>query len=426
MIFVEQDSGSLVANIRVIFRTGSLADPSDRAGVANFTGRALLRGTKKRPYKVLTYDIERIGGSLAVTTDQNQTQLLGTVIAKNLEPFLAILGEIITEPAFDAEQMGLLKMILQGELQSWFQDVRVLASRAAMMTAYSGTRMAMPSIGSLDSIEKLTAEDAQKFFKSHYTRQGLLIAMTSPSTADQMKRMLQPLVDAVPSGGISEAKALPAPRVEGRQAVVAEKDGMSTVPLYVAVPGISDADPDAPALELGNFAFGAEFSSRLMQILRAQNGWTYGASSSYFGLVSPKREPTLFSIYTFPSVEYASLALPRAVSLLEEYVEKGITEEEFQASREALINRYPFKADTAGKRLDLKLREILTGRKYLSVDEYRAYMGALSQSKVNELIRRKTSPDRMVISAAGDPALLKPILEKIPAVRQVEVLLVEP
>ena len=41
------------------------------------------------------------------------------------------------------------------------------------------------------------------------------------------------------------------------------------------------------ALETGNFVFGEDFTSRLMQVLRNENGWTYGVYSGFNQLMGP-------------------------------------------------------------------------------------------------------------------------------------------
>jgi hypothetical protein len=45
-LVTEQDTNSLITQIRIVVRSGSLSDPSGMPGLANFTARALLRGTK--------------------------------------------------------------------------------------------------------------------------------------------------------------------------------------------------------------------------------------------------------------------------------------------------------------------------------------------------------------------------------------------
>ena len=83
------------------------------------------------------------------------------------------------------------------------------------------------------------------------------------------------------------ATRVPSPHFKNRQAWIIPREELATVPTFIALPGIGDADPDFLALELGNLIFGGDFTARLMQELRAKNGWTYGVSSGFNQLLTP-------------------------------------------------------------------------------------------------------------------------------------------
>jgi zinc protease len=215
-------------------------------------------------------------------------------------------------------------------------------------------------------------------------------------------------------------QVFPSSNFKNRAAVLVERDEMSTVPLFFAIPGVSDSDPDMLALEVGNFIFGDDFTARLMQVLRNQNGWTYGAYSGFAQLLGPKKQPGLFSIYLFPSAEFVAKAAPKTLELLENYSKNGLSEQEFEFAREALFGRYPFRLDNPEKRLTLRLREIVTGRKFLQPDEYRRELSCLERRQVNDTIAKRTSIESLIISAAGDVLALEPIMAALPGVGSVQ------
>jgi zinc protease len=422
---VEQDPQSLLAEVRVVVRSGGLSDPARLPGLAHFTGRALLRGTKTRPYKDLTDAVERIGARLSVTVDAAQTTFRGEVIARNLDPFLDVLRDILTQPAFDAREMTLLQGILAGELKSRLQDPRAVAGRALLRAAYRGTPAEQPALGTVGAITRVSPQDAEQFFRARYVRENLVIGITSPLAPAEAERLLGSKLDSIPRGAL-DGPRLPAPSFKGRRAAIVEREGMSTVPLYVAVPGVGDGDAELPALEVGNFVFGADFTSRLVQVLRAQNGWTYGAYSSYVQLIPAQADGSLFSLYTYPSAEFAGRAIPKALQMLDEYASAGVTADEFAAARDALANRYPFEVDTAEKRLALRIREALNGRAYDTPEQYRQRLAALTREALNDAIARRTRTADAVIVAVGDAETLKPVLAALPFVESVEVLDVQP
>jgi len=423
-LVVETDPQAMLVDLRIIVRSGSLSDPENLPGLAHFTARALLRGTKTRPFSDLSQAIERLGARVSISVDQTTTVISASVLNKNLGHFLDVMRDVFTQPAFDVREMDQLQKTIQGELRANLQDSRVLAKRGLLTAAYRSARMASPE-GTIGGIGRITPLDLAAFFKLRYVRENLLIAVSSPLPEAELIKRINSKLDSIPSG-VLDAPVIPAAQFNGRRAVIVSKQGMSTVPFYVATIGVSDGDPARPALELGNFVFGEDYTSRLIQTLRVLNGWTYSAYSDYEMFCGSQRDATLFGLYTVPGEEFVSKALPRTVEMFDSYSMLGITGAEFQDARESLGNRFAFKTDTAEKRLGLRIRETLNGRPLDSVTAYRDRLAALELTSLNRLIQGRTPTSSLWLSAVGNPDVLKPVLAGIPGVESVEVLDIQP
>jgi zinc protease len=417
-LIIEPSQSKFLTHFQIMMRVGSLSDPGENSGLAHFTARALLRGTRTKSFQELSLAIEILGGSISVNVDQSETMFRASVLTKNIEPFLDLIRELLTEPRFDEEEFELLKKILEGELEQSLQDPRALVARALLQTVYQGTGLARPAEGTLEGLEKTRLEDLEKFFKRHYSRANLVFGVTSAVSEEMLGSMIEERLKTFPEGSSSD-QFFPAPVFSQRKAVLVEREEMSTVPLFFATAGVSDSDPDMLALEVGNFIFGDDFTARLMQVLRNQNGWTYGAYSGFAQLLGPKKQAGLFSVYLFPSAEFVAKAIPRTLELLETYAEKGLSEQEFEFAREALFNRHPFRLDSPEKKLTLRLREIVTGRKFLETSQYRHQLSCLERSQVNDTIARRTRAESLIIAAAGDFSMLEPVLKVLSGVESV-------
>ena len=421
----EQDPGAALSHIRVVVRSGSVSDPAVSPGLAHFTARALLRGTQTRPFEELNNSIETLGGSIAVSVDQTQTVFNATVLTQNLDSFLDLVRDVMTNPAFDVAEMNVLQKILYGELTTALQDGQVAASRALMQTVYAGTPLQWPVEGTVASVSTITPQNAADFFHAHYVRENMLIAVTSPMTRDDMIAELQMKLDPIPHGTLDMA-TLPAPAFKGRQAVIVDRKGMSTTPILIGAGGMADADPSMLALETGNFVFGEDFTSRLMQVLRNENGWTYGAYSGFSQLMVPKAQAGLFSIYLFPSTEFFQQSVTTTLSMLQTYVAQGISTDEFTFAKSSMSNRYPFQFDTAEKRLVQDIRSQLTGRPILTPAQYSTQLSGMNLNQLNATITAKTDAQDLVIAVVGDATTLKPILANLSGVISVNVVQVAP
>ena len=81
------------------------------------------------------------------------------------------------------------------------------------------------------------------------------------------------------SGG--QAAPLPAlPELRARDLLLVDRPGAVQSQLRLSAPAVGRTDPRYPALQLANLALGGYFSSRLVENLREDKGYTYHASSS--------------------------------------------------------------------------------------------------------------------------------------------------
>lgn len=417
-VIAEQNATSRLATVQIVIRAGSISDPSSLPGLAHFTARALLRGTRTRPYQELNALLERLGGTLEVGVDQGCTVLRGTVLFTNIDAYLDLLRDILTQPAFDVREIGLLQLIVAGELRVALQNPETLASRAVLKGMYRQTPLENPSTGTIDGVSRITPRDLESFHRAYYGSENMVIGAVSPLNSEEMRnRILNHLNTLPPGNGLFPR--LPASTLSQPKALIVDRRGMATVPVFIAVPGVGESDQDLWELEMGNFIFGGDFNSRLMQVLRVQNGWTYGAFSGFDQVLAPHMDPGLFSIRLAPSVSFASLAIPRAVALLEEYIHEGLTAAEFTQARESLGNGADFLQDTAQKRLDLRLREALQGRPWLDPPHYREMMAGFDLASLNRVIRQRTALSSILLVAVGDAEALRPVLGALPLLQGV-------
>src|SRR3546814_2194500 len=83
-----------------------------------------------------------------------------------------------------------------------------------------------------------------------------------------------------------------APAAATPKFVLVQRDGSVQSAVRLGRPAIAATDPDYIALQLANAVVGGGFSSRLMQNLREDKGYTYGARSSVSALRERSEEHT--------------------------------------------------------------------------------------------------------------------------------------
>ncbi|WP_191892536.1 M16 family metallopeptidase, partial [Streptomyces griseoaurantiacus] len=129
-----------------------------------------------------------------------------------------------------------------------------------------------------EDVARVTAEDVRELHARAVLPRGsamVLVGDIDPQRA----------VDAVAAafhGWNSDRSAVelpPLPEVPGGDLLLVHRPGAVQSQIRLSAPFVSRTDPAYPALQLANLVFGGYFSSRLVENIREDKGYTYSAHS---------------------------------------------------------------------------------------------------------------------------------------------------
>ncbi|MEQ0558072.1 pitrilysin family protein [Amycolatopsis sp. NEAU-NG30] len=217
-----------------------------------------------------------MGGGLSAAVDADRLRVAGSVLADQLPDFLALLGEVVTDPAYPADEFGLaVDTAVQG-------TIGVLASPVHHVAEALNTRMfgdhpyGLPIPRPEDF--RRTSRDAVRALHAERVRPsgaGLVLAGDFDPVA------ASDLVEHALGGwrpGPEVPMRPPGPWVPGRSIV--DEPGLPQSLLRMAMPAPRYDATDYPALALAAMVFGGYFSSRLVQNIREEKGFSYSPRST--------------------------------------------------------------------------------------------------------------------------------------------------
>ncbi len=410
----ERDPKALASVVQIIFRTGSLSDPKGKEGLAALAFESLLRGTKGKERKEFFAAVERLGASLSVDVASNRTILSLTSVSDNLQPAITLLAEAVLQPGLRDSEIRSLQDEKVALLQQELSNNRAMLRRIFRQALFRGTALAFPPSGTLDGMRAIQPQDVRDFLAAQIKEKNVVVAAASNHSANAIGSWVTAAFQALPAG---EAPAHPEPTfapIQARTLYVYERPGSSTTELGLGHLGIKANHPDREALSLGMYLFGEDMSSRLFQVLRAKNGWTYGAYSSFNYFELPRRHGSGFMVYAFPQAEHTEKLTLKAIELYEDFAKNGITEKELSYAKKSLGNSYAFEFSTSAKRLNNRLYALLDGAPFRSVAQYRSIINGLSRAKMKKVIAGAHQAQDLVFVTVGDPAQINSLKKSIP------------
>ncbi len=405
--------GSPLVTLRIGFRTGSVDDPAGKNGLNALTALTMGRGgTESMTYEAITEALYPWSASIRAQFDKEMTVIVGEVHRDHLDPFFDIVRDLVVAPRFDAADFERNRDFLTNTVVSTLRgsNDEELGKEALNALLYAGHPYAAPAVGTEHGLAALTLDDVRAFHRGHYTRARVLAGIAGGYPAGFAERVERELLDRLPAGG-AEPAALPTPRaLDGVELLLVDKDAIATA-ISIGFPiDATRADDDFYALLVANSYFGEHrtFNGLLMNKMRGQRGLNYGDYSyiehfvqdggSRLPVPNIPRRQQFFSIWIRPVPHHnAHFALRQALRELRVLVEDGLSEADFEATREFLVNYSKLYVQTGSRRLGYHMDSAAYGAAYF-IDEIQRRLPELTVDDVNAAVRRHLQADDLAVA----------------------------
>ncbi|MCU0483307.1 MAG: insulinase family protein, partial [Chloroflexi bacterium] len=148
--------GRYLVSASLALPMGAVDEPADRGGVTVLAGRALTEGTLRRDAVALVEAAERLGATLRAEAGWDATIVGVDVPVERLAPALALLAEVVREPAFPSREVERLRDQRLNDLLQAKADPARRADEAYLETIYDpASPYARPSGGRHDTVADL-------------------------------------------------------------------------------------------------------------------------------------------------------------------------------------------------------------------------------------------------------------------------------
>lgn len=396
---VLQQNASPLVNFRILFNAGPASDPTGQEGLAQLTAAMVTGGgSKSMKYTDIQTALYPMAAGFNHQVDKEMTVFSGTTHKDNLSTYYEIVSQQLLNPAWDDADFRRVKTNLINSIKVNLRDSNdeELGKEVLYEMIYQGHPYGHLNLGHIGSLENLTVDDLKRFHKKNYTRENLVLGLAGDFSDDFLAKVKRDLA-GLPTGA-KVAVELPNPQpIAGLAAQIIEKETRSTAVSFGFPIEVNRSHPDFAALWLARSYLGEHRStnSHLFQRIREVRGMNYGdyAYIEYFprGMsqfhpdANLGRRQQIFQVWIRPveTVENAHFATRVAMFELNKLVEKGISKEDFEATRNYLVKFINILTRTQDKQLGYALDS-----KYYGIGEFTEIMARnLEDLKVEDVNR---------------------------------------
>jgi zinc protease len=354
---------------RILVHTGSIYDPPGKEGLNTLTSYMLAYGgTEELTYQEVIKALYPMAASIDVQADKEVTAFIGDVHKDHLQGFYSILSDLILHPRFDPGDFERNKDQLLNYIQKTLRgtDDEDLGKEALNILLYENHSYGHPNEGTVQGLTAITLDDVKDFYKRMYTKDRIKIGLAG-GYPDGFIEKIQNDFETLPKGKI-KPMSLPEPEsIEGVEVLLVEKPGRASA-ISIGCPiEVTRADDDFYALMVANSYLGEHRMSVgvLYNTLREARGLNYGDYSyienfiqgmGRFARPNIPRRQQFFSIWIRPvAQENALFSLKAAIKELRNLVENGLSEDDFELSRQFVLNYSKQWTQTLSRRLGYQM-----------------------------------------------------------------------
>lgn len=263
--------------LRIPF-AGSRVSPQVHSARAELMAATLMLGTGSRNRQQVDADLAVVGGHLDASVDAQRLVISGSALSTGLPVLLAVLADTLTDAAFRSADVRVEQARLHEHLVIAMSQPATVARRHLQTRRFGDHPAAwdMPLTADLDVVTPAVV-------RSMFRRQVVPAGSTLVLVGDLSPKKVLDQVSGALAGWRSDRTAVelsPPPVIESGPLGAFDNPGAVQSQVRLSAPAVGRDHEGYPAQQLANLIYGGYFSSRLVENIREDKGFTYSAASS--------------------------------------------------------------------------------------------------------------------------------------------------
>ncbi len=245
---------------------------------ASLLSSSMLLGTDQRTELELAHALQEVGTELSVSSDADRLLVGGVVLRAGLPALLDLLAEVLTAASYPSS-------LVEGERRRLIEHLRVARSqpdviaRVARAERLFGAHPYGRVLPEQDEVAAQTATALRRLHRDRVQPGGSTLVLVGDLSPARTLDAVEASLSDWPAGAAPVSSAAVPPLVPGPLLLV-DRAGSVQSSLRFGGRSCARTDPGYPAMQLANLVFGGYFSSRYVENIREDKGYTYTPRSS--------------------------------------------------------------------------------------------------------------------------------------------------
>ena len=381
-ILFEKDNRLPLTTIEFIFRdSGSLA--SNKAGLVSLTANLLNEGTKKEGSANFAKELENRAIALSANSGKETFVFTLEAIKEQLPFAIKKLKELLQDPNYTEETF---KKIVKKRIATLIKkgdDFDYIASNGLKSLLFENSNMALPQLGTRESIEALTLNDLKSFIDTHIFLNNLIVVAAGDFNETEIETITKDVASILKRGKVAPIKKIV---TSDKERSKEQNEETKQAYIYFGAPYSMEINDSQRYIgKIASFILGSGgFGSRLMEEIRVKRGLAYSAYSRFV----VNRTNSYFTGYLQTKLENQENAVKSVKEVIANFVKNGVSKEELEAAKKFFLGSEPLRVETLNQRANRAFHEYYSGQGLGYSKKELALIEKLSLEDLNNFIKK--------------------------------------
>ncbi|MDK4736279.1 pitrilysin family protein [Rhizobium sp. CNPSo 3490] len=385
----------------VWIKSGSRNETEDEHGIAHLLEHMAFKGTARRSARQIAEEIEDVGGEVNAATSTETTSYYARVLKDHVPLAVDILADILTESAFEEEELEREKQVILQEINAANDTPDDVVFDRFSEAAYRDQTLGRAILGTPQTVVSFTPQQIRTYLGRNYTTDRMFVVATGAVDHQEFLRMVEQRFASLPTQPSAPPVMETARYIGGS---VREPRDLMDAQILLGFEGKPYHARDFYCSQILANILGGGMSSRLFQEVREFRGLCYSVYAFHWGF----SDTGIFGIHAATGGEN----LPELVPVIIDELHKSANEihqKEIERARAQIRAQLLMGQESPAARAGQIARQMMLYGRPISNPEMMERLEGITIERLTDLAGRLFYDTVPTLSAIGPLEQLAPM-----------------
>ncbi len=360
-LVVKQMEGFRSVTVGVLVGTGACVETDEEDGISHFIEHMQFKGTKKRNAFEISDAFDRLGAQVNAFTGKDLTCYYSKCTSEHTAACFELLSDLFLNSTFPEDEMEREKGVVCEEISMNEDTPEDLCLDLLSRAFYGKENYGRNILGTAKNVKGFTVEDINRYKRARYCPENIVISFAGGIDFKTAQALVETYFGDLKKGAF-EKRTL---QLVGKKKSLVKTKPIEQMHIAIGYPSVRRGDKNENVINAINGVLGGTMSARLFQEVREKRGLAY----SVYSYISAYAECGTQVIYAGVNPTQKDQAYEAIGNVVKELKEKGVTQDEFNRSREQMKSGMLFAQESSNSQMLLYGKYMLYFNKVFDFDK---------------------------------------------------------